>query len=112
MTELLEQAISSISSLNIPAIAHVAILQPEFSNLPDCRLHVRNLPVNIRIRHVFHISKMAAEPERKYSKEQLESEEVSKKDILSFLQENASKAVSVFTHFAQIFAQSLFFKIY
>ena len=35
---------------------------------------------------------MAAEPERKYSKEQLESEEVSKKDILSFLQENASKA--------------------
>jgi hypothetical protein len=49
---------------------------------------------------------MAAEPENKYSKEQLESEEVSKKDILSFLQENASKAVGLILYFAQIIAQS------
>jgi hypothetical protein len=48
---------------------------------------------------------MAAEPERKYSKEQLESEEVSKKDILTFLQENASKAVGVVLFSAQIIAE-------
>ncbi|XP_046847276.1 peptidyl-prolyl cis-trans isomerase FKBP3-like [Xenia sp. Carnegie-2017] len=36
--------------------------------------------------------KMAAEPERSYTQDQLESEEVTKKDILSFLQANASKA--------------------
>ena len=52
-----------------------------------------------------NFSKMAAEPERKYSKEQLESEEVSKKDILCFLQENASKAVGVFLLSAQVIAQ-------
>ena len=57
-------------------------------------------------KHVFYISKMAAEPESKYSNEQLESEEVSKKDILSFIQENASKAVGLFPYSAQIFAQS------
>ena len=43
--------------------------------------------------HVFLVFIMAAEPERKYSEQQLESDEVSKKDILSYLQENASKAV-------------------
>ncbi|XP_028398605.1 peptidyl-prolyl cis-trans isomerase FKBP3-like [Dendronephthya gigantea] len=43
-------------------------------------------------RHVGFNSNMADEPERKYSQEQLESDEVSKKDILSFLQEHASKA--------------------
>jgi hypothetical protein len=61
---------------------------------------------HVHRQHVLYISKMAAEPENKYSKEQLESEEVSKKDILSFLQENASKAVGLILYFAQIIAQS------
>ena len=108
MTELLEEAMSSSSSLYVKAIACMKILQPVFLSLPECRLHVRDTPDYLRIRHVFYISKMAAEPERKYSKEQLESEEVSKKDILSFLQENASKAVCVVTRPAQIFAQFFF----
>ena len=37
--------------------------------------------------------KMADEPERKYSSEELQSEQVSKKDIISFIQEHASKSV-------------------
>lgn len=77
-------------------------------NLSDSSIQKRNALCqygNIQ-KHVGFNSNMADEPEKKYSQEQLESDDVSKKDILSFLQEHASKAVGVISYSAQIFAQS------